>query len=251
MKNKCMQLAAGLVLVLFVAQVFVPLAITYAQSKVNETVMDGNGNLTFSTSVSKNITVKTADEESEKNRITFVLGTDENLASLLNASINATVNATVNITIYNATEAKSADFSNESVLFLASLDNETVASINSTINESAYVFVHNLTTNISIGNVDDVNITRYWVYGGDENIRNLIIYMDNKFYGNNTTFDPPEPPEDRAKVAFVVSEMSSYAAWLEKALDDVYITRNLNVSLWCRMRSTRRCLMQRIITALM
>ena len=78
MKNKCMQLAAGLVLVLFVAQVFVPLAITYAQSEGNETVMDGNGNLTFSTNVSENTTVKTTDEEPDKNRITFVLGTDEN-----------------------------------------------------------------------------------------------------------------------------------------------------------------------------
>ena len=129
--------------------------------------------------------------------------TEHTWASLLNASINTTVNATVNITIYNATDAKSADFSNESVLFLASLDNETVASINSTINGSAYVFAYNLTTNISIGNVDDMNITRYWVYGGDENIRNLILYMDNKFYGNNTAFTPPEPPAGRAKVALL------------------------------------------------
>ena len=219
------------VLVLFIAQVFVPFEVIHAQSEGNETVLDGNGNLTFSTNVSENTSVKTTDEEPDKNRITFVLGTDENLASLLNASINTTVNATVNITIYNATEAKTINFSNENVLFLASLDNETVASINSTINESAYVFVYNLTTNISIGNVDDVNITRYWVYGGDENIRNLILYMDNRFYGNNTAFTPPEPPAGRAKVAFVVLEMSSYAAWLENTLDDVYITRNLNVSL--------------------
>jgi len=219
------------VLVLFIAQVFVPFEVIHAQSEGNETVLDGNGNLTFFTNVSENTSVKTTDEEPDKNRITFVLGTDENLASLLNASINTTVNATVNITIYNATEAKSINFSNENVLFLASLDNETVASINSMINESAYVFVYNLTTNISIGNVDDVNITRYWVYGSDENIRNLILYMDNKFYGNNTAFTPPEPPAGRAKVAFVVSEMSSYAAWLENTLDDVYITRNLNVSL--------------------
>ena len=194
-----------LLLVLFIAQVFVPLAITYAQSEGNETVLDGNGNLAFSTNVSENITVKTADEEPDKNRITFVLGTDENLASLLNASINTTVNATVNITIYNATEAKSINFSNENVLFLASLDNETVASINSTINESAYVVAYNLTTNISIGNVDDVNITRYWVWGGDENIRNLIIYMDNKFYGNSTAVDQPKPAaKDRPEVVFIL-----------------------------------------------
>jgi len=165
--------------------------------------------------------------QTDEHRITFVLGTDENLASLVNASVNATVN----ISIYNATEAKAANFSNESVLFLVSLDNETVTSINQTLSQSAYVFAYNLSSNVSIGNVDDVNITKYWVYGGDENIQNLISYMDNRFYSNNTTFDPPEPPAGRAKVAFVVSEVSSYAAWLENTLDDVYITRNLNVSL--------------------
>ncbi|RJS72681.1 MAG: cobaltochelatase subunit CobN, partial [Candidatus Syntrophoarchaeum sp. WYZ-LMO15] len=171
--------------------------------------------------------VTVAQVETAEHRITFVLGTDENLASLVNASVNATVN----ISIYNETEAKSLNFSNESVVFLASLENETVASINQTINRSAYVVAYNLSSSISIGNVDDVNITKYWVWGGDENIMNLITYMDNRFYGNSTAVDPPEPPEDRAKVAFVVSEKSSYAVWLEKALDDLYITRNLNVSL--------------------
>ncbi|RJS73165.1 hypothetical protein CW714_03495 [Methanophagales archaeon] len=106
-----------LVLVLFIAQVFVPFEVIHAQSEGNETVLDGNGNLAFSTNVSENITVKTADEEPDKNRITFVLGTDENLVSLLNASKNATVNAIVNVTIYNASEAKAVNFSNESVVF--------------------------------------------------------------------------------------------------------------------------------------
>ncbi|MHC1582643.1 MAG: hypothetical protein ACXQT5_06660, partial [Candidatus Syntropharchaeia archaeon] len=193
---KRVRILAPLVMVLLVAQLMVP-GVTVAQVQMVE------------------------------HRITFVLGTDENLASLVNASVNATVN----ISIYNETEAKSVNFSNESVVFLASLENETVASINQTINRSAYVVAYNLSSSISIGNVDDVNITKYWVWGGDENIRNLITYMDNRFYGNSTAVDPPEPPEGRAKVAFVVSEVSSYAAWLENTLDDVYITRNLNVSL--------------------
>ncbi|RZN38539.1 MAG: cobaltochelatase subunit CobN [Methanophagales archaeon ANME-1-THS] len=203
--------------------------ITYAQSEGNETAMDGN--LTFSANVSDNATVKATGEESEKNKITFVLGTDENLASLLNASMNTTVNSTIEVKIYDAAEAKAANFSNETVVFLASLDNETVACINQTINESAYVFAYNLTSNITIGNVEDVNITKYWVYGGDENIRNLVIYMDNIFYGNTTAVDPPKPPENRAKIAFVVHEKVSYEVWLKKASEDVYVSRCLNVSL--------------------
>ena len=125
------------------------------------------------------------------NEITFVLGTDENRASLLNASGNVSVD----INIYNATQAMSIDFANEGVVFLASLDNETVAHINSTINESASIIAYNLSTEIDIENVDDVNITKYWVYGGGENIKNLITYMDNKFYGNVTAVDLPKESE--------------------------------------------------------
>ena len=76
MKDKSMQLAAGLVLVLFMALIFVPLGVTRAQSEGNETAMNGNENLnlTLSACVSENITVKTTGEESEKNRITVFDG---------------------------------------------------------------------------------------------------------------------------------------------------------------------------------
>jgi cobaltochelatase CobN len=213
-----------LVLVLFVAQIFVTLAITSAQSEDNVTVMGGNGNLTFFTNVTENITVKAKDEESEKSRITFVLGTDENMASLENASMAVTVNATVNVTVYNASEVEAVNFSTESVVFLASLNNETIASINQTINRSAYAFAYNLTTNISIRNLDDTNITKYWVYGGDENIKNLILYMNNTFYKGSTALDPPIPPADRAKIAFITGEMGvNYMVFIEDAKGDPYL----------------------------
>jgi cobaltochelatase CobN len=218
-----------LVLVLFMAQVFVPFAVALAQSEDNVTAMDGNANLTFSTNVSENATVKATNEESEKNRMMFVLGTDENLASLWNAT--NTVNATMDVKIYNATEAKSANFSNESAVFLASLDNETVAWINQTINESAYVFAYNPSSNISIGNVDDVNITKYWVYGSDENIVNLILYMNNTFYKGSAPVYPPIPPADRAKIAFITGEMGvNYMVFIEDAKDDPHISKYINVT---------------------
>jgi len=125
------------------------------------------------------------------NEITFVLGTDENRVSLLNAPGNVAVD----INIYNATQAMSIDFANEGVAFLASLGNETVAHINSTMNESSSIIAYNISAFIETGNVADVNITKYWVYGGDENIGNLITYLDNKFYGNTTAVDPPKESE--------------------------------------------------------
>ena len=199
---KRVRLFVLLVLVLFMAQIFVPLAVTHAQLELegNETAVDGNGNLTLSVNTSENTTAK-ALEGDLGDRITFFLGTDENRESLYNASSSATVK----VEIYNASQAMSKDFSNESVVFLASLDNETISSINQTINRSVHVIAHELNSSISIGNVDDVNITKYWVYGGDENIENLIIYMDNRFYGNTTAIDPPKPPEGRPKIAFAAA----------------------------------------------
>ena len=229
MKNNSIQLTVLFVLVLFLAQIFTPFVVAQAQSEDNDTAAMA-GTLTLSENVSENATVKATGEESEKNKITFVLGTDENLASLENVSMNITVNATINVTIYNASEAKAVNFSNGSVVFLASLDNETVISINNTINESAYVFAYNLSSNISIGNVEDINITKYWVYGGDENIWNLVIYMDNKFYGNTTEVDPPIPPEDRTKITFVTT-IQKYILLIESAAkDDPHISKYINVS---------------------
>ena len=153
--------------------------------------------------------------------ITFVLGTDENRASLLNVSGNVTVN------ICNATQAMSMNFANESVLFLASLDNETVSWINNTINQSASIIAYNLSTTISIGNADDVNITKYWVYGGDENIGNLITYMDNRFYGNTTAVDPPD--DTRPKICFVLSRPCAVTL-MDKVCDDPSIRYVINVT---------------------
>ena len=197
-----MRLSVLLVLVLFVAQVFVPLAI---------------------------------GEESGKNRITFVLGneTDENLASLENASMNATVNTTIDVTIYNASEARLQDFSNESVVFLASLDNATVESINLTINESADVFAYNLSSNISIGSVEDENITKYWVYGGDENIRNLILYMNNTFYGGATPVESPKAPFDHNKFLFILGTDVNGVA-LQNASLNTTIASELNITIFTK-----------------
>jgi hypothetical protein len=116
MEENNRRFAILLVLALFAAQIFVPLAVAQAQSKGNETTV--NENLSLSASASEYTSAKAITDESEKNEITFVLGTDESLISLENASMDATVNATIEVIIYNATESKSANFSNGSVVFL-------------------------------------------------------------------------------------------------------------------------------------
>nr|CBH38855.1 hypothetical protein, secreted [uncultured archaeon] len=63
---KRVRLFVPLVLVLFMAQIFVPLAVTHAQSELegNETAVDGNGDLTSLVDTSENTTVKAMDEYS-------------------------------------------------------------------------------------------------------------------------------------------------------------------------------------------
>ena len=224
MKNKSIQLTVLFVLVLFMAQIFTPFVVAQVQSEGNGTAISENSTLVAN--VSENSSAETTSEEPVKNEITFVLGTDDNLVSLWNAS--NTVNATMDVKIYNASEAEAVNFSNESIVFLASLDNKTVASINQTINESAYVFAYNLSSNISIGNVADENITKYWVYGGDENIQNLINYLDNKFCGNTTAVDPPKASEDRPKIAFVHSQPYGISL-VNRVSNDPFISDMMNV----------------------
>ncbi len=228
MKTKSLGVAVLLVLVLFMAQIFVPLVVAPAPSGDNETAISGNS--TLAADAPEDAPVNITSEVIKRNKITFVLGTDENRASLEKASMDAAVNTTIEVEIYSVTEAKSRDFSTESVVFLASLDNETVASINQTINESAYVVTYNLSTTISIGYVDDINITKYWVYDGDENIRSLILYMNNSFYDGATCVDSPNPPKGRPNITFVTRGDAQNYVLIERVKDDLEILKCINVT---------------------
>jgi cobaltochelatase CobN len=159
------------------------------------------------------------------NEMTFVLGTDENHASLLNASGNVSVE----VNIYNATQAMSMDFANESVLCLSSLDDETVSWINSTINSSVKVITYNLSTTIEIGNVDDENITKYWAYGGDENIKRFVTYLNATFCNGSESVEPPIPPEDRLNVTIISSSDYIISGMENAAMHDPIINETMNV----------------------
>ena len=109
--QKWVQLFVPLVLVLFVAQIFVPLAVTNAQLELelecNETAVDGNGNLTSlvnNTSESENTTAK-AMEGDTGNELSSVASTENvnlTVADALNESLTDSI--TKNIEITNKTE---------------------------------------------------------------------------------------------------------------------------------------------------
>ena len=154
-------------------------------------------------------------EQPEEHRIIFVLGTDENRGSLYNASAGATIE----IEIYNASQAMLTDFSNASVLFLASLDNKTVSSINQTINENARVFAYNLESKIKIKSVYDLNVTNYWESGGDANMERLITYLGAKFCNLQ-----------ELNILFILHERTMHWYYLEEAMKN-YTLDNTAMSL--------------------
>jgi len=160
-------------------------------------------------------TVVSADPD----ELTFVLGTDENYQSLMGA------NSSVNIKIYNAEDIH--DLSNAGVVFLASLNESTLLKLN--LNSSAVVCGYNL-SNSSLINTEDNNLSKYWVYGGDSNIANMINYMDYNFRGNSeNSYDLPVPPENRINIT-VITGSSGVKAGLISANDDPLISKYARVN---------------------
>ncbi|KAF5414800.1 MAG: hypothetical protein C5S38_04600 [Candidatus Methanophagaceae archaeon] len=99
MKNKSLGVAVLLILVLFMAQIFVPLVVAPAPPGDNETAISENS--TLAADAPEDAPVNITSEVIKRNKITFVLGTDENRASLEKASIDAVVDATIEVVIYN------------------------------------------------------------------------------------------------------------------------------------------------------
>jgi len=160
-------------------------------------------------------TVVSADPD----ELTFVLGTDENYQSLMGT------NSSVNIKIYNAEDIP--DLSNAGVVFLASLNESTLLKLN--LNSSAVVCGYNL-SNSSLINTEDNHLSKYWVYGGDSNIANMINYMDYNFLGNSAnSYDLPVPPENRINIT-VITGSSGVKAGLISANDDPLISKYARVN---------------------
>ncbi|AKB34941.1 CobN-like chelatase BtuS for metalloporphyrine salvage [Methanosarcina siciliae C2J] len=146
-----------------------------------------------------------------ENTFSFVLGAENNTEAF--EAVLAEGDPGVTINLYNATEANSTDFSSEKVLFLASLDEEALANINSTLNQSAHIVSYDLPEGFDLGNSNDPNMTELWEAGGYHNIKTLIRYMNDTFYGGGV-----QAPE-KLEVAFVFSRESAVLTMDKVALD--------------------------------
>ncbi|MDD4749642.1 MAG: cobaltochelatase subunit CobN, partial [Methanosarcinaceae archaeon] len=157
------------------------------------------------------------------NKLCFVTGSEAHIQTL-NEVLDSRLSG-VSVNIYNATEANNTDFSAENVLFLASLDSGTLENINKTLNQSANIVSYNLSEDSDLGNVKDSKMTELWTLGGYHNLKTLLRYMNESFYGSCQV--PPEKPE----VAFVFSRESAVIS-MEKLALDPEISSLMNISVY-------------------
>jgi cobaltochelatase CobN len=131
---------------------------------------------------------------------------------------NATGSLPFTVSLYNETETLLHDFGSEAVIFAASVGNTTVDQINATAGENATVIVYDLPPGTSLGIPADPIITRYWSYGGDENILNMLLYIDNTYFGNSTPVPPPRHPDaDIPDIVMIIGGVSYVPMYADAA----------------------------------
>ncbi len=152
----------------------------------------------------------------------FVLGTEFNEAELMNASGDALVSSGLNVTVLtnDDTIPSDYDFTTYSMIFIESQDEIVVddwaSSIKSARSCGAMVIGYNLSSNITLPNVDlyseeYMDIERYWMQGGEENMKNMLMFMGHEFEGlwDSDLIDEPEITQTKANLTFILNRDTS------------------------------------------
>ncbi|WAI01743.1 cobaltochelatase subunit CobN [Methanogenium organophilum] len=127
----------------------------------------------------------------ERHRLAIVTGDPCNTDDLN----NATLDAPLDVTLLNNSEALTYDFSSEALIFAASVDEAALEQICATMKPNVSVVVYDLPDGMDVGTPADATITAYWTNCCTENFHNMIVYMDNIYFENDTPVDPPVIPE--------------------------------------------------------
>ena len=137
----------------------------------------------------------------EENRITIITDDETRRAAIA----NVTGNISLNVSILSEEEAALHDFSGDLLIFAPSVGNKTATRINETAGESATVIAYDPPNDMKFGTPADEVLERYWLYGGEENLEQLLLLLDNRIYGANHDLEDPILPPDRPKIACVFS----------------------------------------------
>ena len=149
--------------------------------------------------------------------ITFYLGNNENYEALKEIENEKTL-----IEVFKLGDE--VDFANKSLIFLANV-NESVSNEIANATDATIV-----SFNSSAGYSDEM-IAKYWIYGGKENLLNLVNYLRAKFFNLQISYDPPKVPENRAKILFILDKDLKQVQLILNASKDLYVEKNLEIKL--------------------
>ncbi|WP_319506857.1 cobaltochelatase subunit CobN [uncultured Methanolobus sp.] len=167
-------------------------------------------------------TVMFGNTKVDSSKFLFILGTEFNEPALNNAAMDANISAQLDITIYTKddTVPDDLDFSNYGVIFIESQDENVVdgwtSSIKSPKTGGAKVIGYNLSSNITLSNVDlysdeYTDIERYWIQGGEDNMESMLKLMGQTFSGSLEGEQIPEPVilHQKLNMTFVIGADSN------------------------------------------
>ena len=148
---------------------------------------------------------------------------------------NATGMTNLSITVCTETEAELHDFSADELIFAASVNNGTLELIDSVVTENTTLVVYEAPVNSTIGTPADETVRELWEAGGDENMLEMLRYIEDYYF---TTAEPIfriTADDDRPKISYVfsrTSEISSMTAIAgeEEISDQMHIAVHLGRS---------------------
>ncbi|MCK5721605.1 MAG: cobaltochelatase subunit CobN, partial [Gammaproteobacteria bacterium] len=162
----------------------------------------------------------------------FVMGTEFNELALTNASLEANISEELNITIFtkNNPMPEGFDFSEYGMIFIESQDENTTDKWTTSIKAAkiggAKVIGYNLSSNVTLPNVDlytteYTDIERYWVQGGETNMKSMLKFMGQNFSGLWEGDEIPEPVlmQEKVNITFI-SNADTNVYYLKNVIEE-------------------------------
>ncbi|MFA0822067.1 MAG: cobaltochelatase subunit CobN [Methanomethylovorans sp.] len=205
-------------------------------------VMDSTGNSTDSGSADNSTTGGSSTGTGDL-KFLFILGTDFNTAALNSAAAVSDISSELSTTVISKSETVPADFdfSEYSMIFIESQPESSFGNWNTSINAAkangAMVIGYNLSDNITLPNVDlysvnNTDIERYWVQGGEANMVNMLRFMGQKFSGAfaGQTIAEPEILQEKLNVTYIINSDTSVYYMDQVLAERAVITDRFNVN---------------------
>ncbi|AKB84461.1 CobN-like chelatase BtuS for metalloporphyrine salvage [Methanococcoides methylutens MM1] len=183
------------------------------------------------------------NDEVDFNKFIFILGTEFNEVSLNNATLDTNISENLNVTIFTPSNPvpDEFDFSGYGVIFIESQNESLVdgwtSSIKSAKSGGAMVIGYNLSSNVTVSNVDlyseeYTDIERYWIQGGDSNMESMLKFMGQKFSDQwvSESISKPEVVHPKINVTYILNDYGTLSTLNNVLSERAVVTDRFNVS---------------------